>query len=88
MSSNEIEEAPRSLDRNESGKKPSFVARIVLFIRQVIAELKRVVTPTRKELWNFFLVVVGFVVIMMLFVWLVDQLFGWLAVAVFGTPLA
>ncbi|MGO1661751.1 MAG: preprotein translocase subunit SecE [Canibacter sp.] len=88
MSGNEIEEAPSSLNRDKNGKKPSFVARIVLFIKQVIAELKKVVVPTRKELRNFFLVVLAFVIIMMLFVWLVDQLFGWLAVVVFGTPLA
>lgn len=88
MSSNEIEEAPGSLNRDKNGKKPSYVARIVLFIKQVIAELKKVVVPTRKELRNFFLVVLAFVIIMMLFVWLVDQLFGWLAVVVFGTPLA
>ena len=88
MSSTEIQGTEGSFGREKGEKKPGFIARIVLFIRQVIAELKKVVTPTRKELWNFFLVVLAFVVIMMAFVWAIDQLFGWLSVFVFGTPLA
>ena len=40
-------------------------ARIALFIRQVITELKKVVTPTRKELFSYTAVVLVFVIIMM-----------------------
>ena len=67
--------------------KKSWVGRIVLFIQQVIAELKKVVTPTRKELINYTLVVLAFVIIMMALVWALDQLFGWVTVFIFGTPL-
>jgi preprotein translocase subunit SecE len=88
VSSSEIEGTQGSVGREKNDKKPSLIARIVLFVRQVVAELKKVVTPTRKELVNFFLVVLAFVIIMMVFVWVVDQLFGWLTVLVFGTPLA
>ena len=35
-----------------------------MFVRQTIAELKKVVTPTRKELVNYTLVVIAFVAIM------------------------
>lgn len=66
-------------------KKPNFVLRIILFIKEVIAELKKVTTPTRKQLWNYFLVVLGFVIVMMIFVSLLDQLFGFLTLFVFGT---
>lgn len=66
-------------------KKPNFVLRIVLFIKQVFAELKKVSTPTRKQLWNYFLVVLGFVLVMMVFVSLLDLLFGFLTLFVFGT---
>ncbi|RFA16724.1 preprotein translocase subunit SecE [Subtercola boreus] len=59
-------------------------SRIVLFIRQVIAELKKVVTPTRKELISYTLVVLVFVVIMMALVSGLDFLFSWAAVFVFG----
>jgi preprotein translocase subunit SecE len=61
---------------------------VVLFIQQVIAELKKVVTPTRKELINFTIVVIAFVLIMMGLVWVLDQAFGWVTVFIFGTPLA
>ena len=46
-------------------KKLNFFARIALFIRQVFAELRKVVTPTRQELFKFTAVVLGFVVVMM-----------------------
>jgi preprotein translocase subunit SecE len=59
-------------------------ARFVLFIRQVIDELGKVVTPTRKELINYTLVVLVFVVIMMAFVSVLDFFFGWGVSWVFG----
>ena len=59
-------------------------ARIALFLRQVIGELKKVVTPTRKELVNFTLVVLAFVVIMMALVFGLDTLFGFVVQYVFG----
>ena len=61
-------------------------ARIALFIRQVFAELRKVVTPTRKELFSFTVVVLVFVIIMMAIVWGLDQVFGWLVLWLFGTP--
>ncbi len=51
-------------------------ARIALFVRQVIGELKKVVAPTRKELINYTLVVLVFVVIMMVVVTILDLAFG------------
>ena len=59
-------------------------ARFVLFIRQVIDELGKVVTPTRKELINYTLVVLVFVVIMMAFVTVLDIFFCWGVSWVFG----
>jgi preprotein translocase subunit SecE len=59
-------------------------ARFVLFLRQVIDELGKVVTPTRKELVNYTLVVLVFVVIMMAFVSVLDLLFGWGVSWIFG----
>ena len=68
----------------KGAEKRGFFGRIILFIQQVFSELKKVVTPTKKELINFTVVVIAFVVIMMAFVWVLDQLFSWLAVFVFG----
>ena len=51
-------------------------AGLVLFLRQVMNELKKVITPTRKELINYTLVVLAFVVFMMAVVSGLDLLFG------------
>lgn len=67
-------------------KKLGFFGRIALFLRQVIAELRKVVTPTRKELIKFTLVVLVFVVIVMGIVYGFDWLFGTLTYYVFGVP--
>jgi len=72
--------------KRERAERRSPFARIALFIRQVFTELKKVVTPTRRELINYTLVVLVFVVIMMAIVVGLDQLFGWLAIIVFGDP--
>ena len=67
-------------------KKPNVFAGIALFIRQVFAELRKVVTPTRQELVKFTAVVLGVVVVMMAIVDGLDVLFVWIAAAVFGVP--
>lgn len=67
-------------------KKPNFFARIAIFIRQVFAELRKVVTPTRQELLKFTGVVLGFVAVMMALVYGLDLLFVWLTTVVFGVP--
>ena len=72
--------------RKERAARRGPFARIGLFLRQVWAELKKVITPTRKELIRYSLVVLAFVVIMMAFVYGLDYLFGLLAVYVFGDP--
>ncbi|CEA08911.1 Protein translocase subunit SecE [Arthrobacter saudimassiliensis] len=68
----------------EPGKR-GFFASIALFLRQVIAELKKVVTPTRAELLRYTLVVLAFVVVMMLIVTALDFVFGTGALWIFGS---
>ena len=67
-------------------KKLNFFQRIALFIRQVFAELRKVVSPTRQELVKYTLVVLGFVVVMMAIVYSLDLLFTWVVNVVFGVP--
>jgi preprotein translocase subunit SecE len=67
-------------------KKPNVFARIALFIRQVLAELRKVVTPTRQELIKYTGVVLGFVIVMMALVYGLDLLFVWVTTVVFGVP--
>jgi preprotein translocase subunit SecE len=77
--------APRPGDapRREEKRRGLF-ARIALFVRQVVAELKKVVRPTRQELGTYTTVVLVFVAVVMLFVTLVDLGVGQLAFLVFG----
>lgn len=61
---------------NDRASKRGPFGRLSLFVRQVINELKKVVTPTRKELVNYTLVVLVFVVIMMAIVGGLDWVFS------------
>ncbi|KNY06131.1 MULTISPECIES: preprotein translocase subunit SecE [unclassified Microbacterium] len=73
--------------REKSGNAFSrFFGGIALFFRQVIAELRKVVTPTRKELVKFTAVVLVFVIIVMGIVYGLDTLFAWVTHIVFGVP--
>ncbi|SNS58810.1 preprotein translocase subunit SecE [Micrococcales bacterium KH10] len=65
-------------------KKPGFFGRIAQYVRQVIAELKKVVTPTRPQLVNYSIVVVVFVAVIMLIVVGLDFGLGKAASAIFG----
>jgi len=59
-------------------------ARIALFVRQVLAELKKVVAPGRAELFKLVGVVLFFVLLVMLFVGVLDYIIGRGAFALFG----
>ncbi len=78
------ERAGRGPAGSGATKKRGLFARIALFVRQVIAELKKVVRPTRNELFTFFVVVIVFVLAIMAYVGLIDLGFGRLALWVFG----
>ncbi|MEV0532266.1 preprotein translocase subunit SecE [Kitasatospora sp. NPDC050463] len=70
----------------KSGKraKKGVFARLALFYRQIIAELRKVVWPSRNELVNYTTVVVVFVVVVMAFVAGLDYGFSKLSLWVFG----
>ena len=85
--SNALEESGEDLvgkAKSDRDNRRGGWARFVLFLRQVIDELGKVVTPTRKELVNYTLVVLVFVIIMMAFVSVLDLLFGWGVSWIFG----
>jgi preprotein translocase subunit SecE len=54
------------------------------FLRQVVAELRKVVWPTQQQVVTYFIVVMVFVVAMMTIVSLLDLGFGRLAFWLFG----
>lgn len=60
-------------------------ASLALFVRQILDELRKVVRPTRSELWNYTLVVIVFVTVMMAMVSALDFGFSKLIGLVFGT---
>ena len=60
------------------------IARLILFIRQVIGELGKVTRPTWSELRNYTFVVLGFVTVVMLIITLLDWGFAGLVVWAFN----
>ena len=56
----------------------------VTFYRQVVAELRKVVWPTRKQLSTYFVVVLTFVVFVIAIVSVLDLAFGWAMFKIFG----
>lgn len=62
--------------KHDRGSSRGPFGRLALFIRQVINELKKVVTPTRKELVSYTGVVLVFVVIVMALVYGLDMIFA------------
>lgn len=60
------------------------IARLLVFLRQVVGELKKVVYPTRDELVTYTTVVLVFVAVVMTYVSLLDLGFGRLVLWVLG----
>ncbi len=57
---------------------------LLRFYRQVVAELRKVVWPTRQQLSTYFLVVLTFVLIVIAIVSVLDLIFGWAMFKIFG----
>jgi preprotein translocase subunit SecE len=77
--------APKKAVKNKDRKK-GFLGRVLLYVRQVVAELRKVVTPTRSELVRYTLTVIAFVAFMILLVTVLDFAFGWLSTELFKAP--
>ncbi|MFF1700105.1 preprotein translocase subunit SecE [Streptomyces sp. NPDC048441] len=81
------DEAPESKKKarkgGKRGKKGPF-GRLALFYRQIVAELRKVVWPTRNQLTTYTTVVIVFVVIMIGLVTVIDYGFNQAVKYVFG----
>ena len=84
MSEIDVTDSGEKGHRNNEPERRNIFGRIALFVRQVISELKRVVTPSREETVRYIWVVLGFVLVVMLIVFVLDFVFGILAKKVFG----
>jgi preprotein translocase subunit SecE len=82
----EYEPAARpSAERGGRGTRPtSLPARLALFNRQVVSELRKVIWPTRQELVTYTIVSITFVASMVAFVGVLDYLFTKLIFSMFG----
>jgi preprotein translocase subunit SecE len=83
--SEEFEPSARSSSGGGRGtKKPPYPARVALYNRQVVSELRKVIWPTRNELVTYTIVSITFVAGMVAFVGLLDYLFTKLIFTMFG----
>ncbi|MFT4287007.1 preprotein translocase subunit SecE [Nocardioides sp.] len=78
MADSKAAPAPRKRERTEKRTGP------FTFYRQVVAELRKVVWPTREQLSTYFIVVLVFVLILMAITSLLDLGWGQLFFAIFG----
>ena len=77
----EIRSTSSSSERRPGGSGRTSPA---LFFRQVIAELRKVIWPTRDQLVTYFMVVLVFVLFMIALVSVLDFGFNKAAFAIFG----
>uniref|UniRef100_A0AAU3GU08 Protein translocase subunit SecE n=1 Tax=Streptomyces sp. NBC_01401 TaxID=2903854 RepID=A0AAU3GU08_9ACTN len=81
------DEAPESKKKTRKGGKRGKkgpLGRLALFYRQIVAELRKVVWPTRSQLTTYTSVVIVFVVVMIGLVTVIDFGFARLVKYVFG----
>lgn len=71
-------------DRPRAPKRRGPFGRLSLWVRQVVAELRKVVYPTRKQLLTYTAVVLVFVAIMIAIVTLLDLALGWAMFEIFS----
>ena len=65
-------------------KRPNMFARFGRFLREVVAELRKVIWPTRNQMVTYTIVVIVFVSFMVALVGVLDLLFAKGVLAVFG----
>ena len=83
MTESAITDSGANDPRHERAGRNPF-KRLALFVRQVVSELRRVVTPTFEETRRYVIIVLAFVVVIMIMVTLLDLGFGWGIGKLFG----
>ena len=64
-----------SASKDASTPSGNPIKRVMRFIRQVVDEMRKVIWPTKNELWTYFVVVVVFIVAIMAFTGILDTIF-------------
>ncbi len=75
---------PKPAAGGRGGRRPGPWARLSLFYKQVIAELRKVIWPTRRELITYTSVALVFVTVMVAIVGVFDLLFAKGVLQIFG----
>lgn len=70
--------------RDEPAPRPGPLARALIYYREIVSELRKVIYPTRSELVTYTIVVIVFVAAMIAIVAGLDYGFSRLDIAVFG----
>ena len=74
----------RGSSRPDEGRRPGRLKRAILFYKQVVAELRKVIWPTRRELLTYTAVVLVFVFFMVTIVSIYDFFFSQGVLRIFG----
>jgi len=78
------ERAPQPAGGGRGAKRPGLFDRIAVYNRQVVAELRKVIWPTRNELVTYTIVSIVFVTAMVALVSFYDFVFTKAVLAIFG----
>ena len=76
--------APSPAGGGRGAKRPRIGSRLSTYNRQVVAELRKVIWPTRNQMVTYTIVVIAFVAFMVALVGVLDLLFAKGVLAVFG----
>jgi len=68
----------------KGGRGKGRVGRSKLFVRETVAEMRKVIYPTRRELISYTLVVLAFVIALVLIISALDFAFSDLVLRIFG----
>jgi preprotein translocase subunit SecE len=78
------ERAPQPAGGGRGAKRPGAFERIAVYNRQVVAELRKVIWPTRNELVTYTIVSIVFVTAMVALVSFYDFVFTKAVLGIFG----
>jgi preprotein translocase subunit SecE len=78
------ERAPQPAGGGRGAKRPGVFERLAVYNRQVVAELRKVIWPTRNELVTYTIVSIVFVTAMVALVALYDFAFTKAVLGIFG----
>lgn len=60
----------------KQSKKPAFFSGVAKYLREVKAEVKKVIWPNRKQIVNNTAVVILSIIVVGIVIWVLDVLFG------------